>query len=143
MTDFEEKVVQQMANARKETEMFRKFAPLEAKVIHVRVDKLHPNYELVELEDMESTLKLVEATDEFEINFPVIIDADMNIIAGNAKFWVAKWLNLVEIPTVQVSLLTESELFGFSCVAIKIAQELCLEWEFLRLELVELVSIGL
>jgi hypothetical protein len=142
MSNFGEKVVVQIAKARKETEMGAGFS-LGANVIFKNINELCCGDQFLELFDANAIYKFVDVLEKINILFPVVIDEQNIVMAGNSRFIGAKIAGLKSIPTIQADLLTKEQLFDCCCFTRRLEQEFDLGLEFVQLELMELTSIGL
>lgn len=123
--------------------MFDPNKPFEAKVVFRRPNELHEAPEFVELFCQDALLGFVEITKENCGILPVVINSQGKVVAGNARLFVAKAINLDFIPTIRQELLTTQEIEGFSHIAMQFAYSCGLGPDFLAVELKELKSIGL
>ncbi len=77
----------------------------------------------------------------FGFTNPIIIEADGTIVAGHARFEASKVLDIVDLPTIQITHLTSDELRAYRLADNKIAENAEWDSEILRLEFEELVEI--
>jgi len=77
----------------------------------------------------------------FGFTNPIIIEADGTIVAGHARFEASRSLDIVDVPTIQITHLTADELRAYRLADNKIATNAEWDDEILRMELEELIEI--
>lgn len=82
--------------------------------------------------------KLVESISQFGFNVPVLIDEDLNIIAGHTRYKAAMQMGLDEIPCIILTDLDEKKIAQYRIVDNKTAE--LSSWDYERL-IFELDSI--
>ena len=76
----------------------------------VSVDALTPLGRLTRKHPAPQIRKLGESLEEFGFVFPVLIDADMRVVAGWGLVLAARKIGLPEVPSVIISNLDEGKL---------------------------------
>lgn len=135
--------IEKATTSQKGVNMVSRNSHFEAKVVFKKTNRLHASSEFVNLYEKDLLLKFAGLAGKLSEILPVVINPQGKVLAGNARFLVAKILNLVKIPTVRSELLTKEELMKFSQAAMSTAHDLGLGINFLKVELQELKSIGL
>lgn len=74
----------------------------------VNIDKLVPYARNARTHSKEQILQLRSSLREFGFVNPVIVDKDLNIIAGHGRVLAAKEEGITEVPCVFVEHLTEA-----------------------------------
>ena len=90
----------------------------------------------------EQVLQLRSSIREFGFVNPVIIDSDMNIIAGHGRIMAAKAEGLTEVPCVFVEHLTDAQKKAYIIADNKLALNAGWDLELLALEFADLQEMG-
>ena len=80
-----------------------------AKVQEVEIDRLKPYEKNTKIHGEEQIEKLCESIRQFGFISPVLIDGDMNVIAGHGRLMAAKRLRMEKVPCLLVDGLTEKQ----------------------------------
>lgn len=80
-----------------------------AKVQEVEIDRLKPYEKNTKIHGEEQIEKLCESIRRFGFISPVLIDGDMNVIAGHGRLMAAKRLRMEKVPCLLVDGLTEKQ----------------------------------
>lgn len=86
---------------------------------------------------------LCDSIREFGFTNPVLIDGDLGIVAGHGRVIAAKRVGIDEVPTVELSHLTDEQKRAYTIADNRLA-EIGSDWdtELLSLELEDLHSAG-
>lgn len=90
----------------------------------------------------EQIRQLVAAINEFGFTSPVLIDEDGGVIAGHGRIEAARIAGLVEVPTIEVGGLTETQRRALILADNKIAINAGWDETLLALELNDLTGLG-
>jgi len=101
----------------------------------VGIDKLIPYVNNARTHSPAQILKLRSSLREFGFINPVIIDRDMNIIAGHGRVMAAKEEGITEVPCVFVDHLTETQKKAYILADNRMAMDAGWDEELLRLEI--------
>ena len=108
----------------------------------ISVDKLIPYARNARTHSKEQVLQLRSSIREFGFVNPVIIDSDMNIIAGHGRIMAAKAEGLCEVPCVFVEHLTDAQKKAYIIADNKLALNAGWDEELLALEFADLQEMG-
>lgn len=79
---------------------------------------------------------------EFGFKQPILVDGDNGIIAGHGRVLAARKLGMTDIPTIEVSDLSETQKKAFIIADNKIALNSTWDQDLLKLEIEELQGAG-
>lgn len=102
------------------------------------VDDLIPYARNSRTHSEEQVLQIASSIREFGFNNPVLIDQDGGIIAGHGRVLAARKIGINEVPTIELSHLTETQKKAYVIADNKIALNAGWDEEMLKLELEEL-----
>jgi len=108
----------------------------------VAIGKLVPYARNARTHNKEQILQLRSSLREFGFVNPVIVDKDLNIIAGHGRITAAKEEGLTEVPCVFVEHLTEAQKRAYILADNRIALNAGWDEELLALEFGELNDLG-
>jgi DNA modification methylase len=108
----------------------------------VDIDKLVPYARNARTHGKEQILQLRSSLREFGFVNPVIVDKDLNIIAGHGRVLAAKAEGLTEIPCVFVEHLTEAQKKAYILADNRLALNAGWDEELLALEFADLKELG-
>lgn len=90
----------------------------------------------------EQVTQIASSIKEFGFNNPILIDGDKGVIAGHGRLMAAKKLGLEEVPTIELTGLTETQKKAYILADNKIALNSGWDEELLRIETEELAMAG-
>jgi len=108
----------------------------------VNIDRLVPYARNARTHSKEQILQLRSSLREFGFVNPVIVDKDLNIIAGHGRIMAAKEEGLTEIPCVFVEHLTEAQKRAYILADNRLALSAGWDEELLALEFADLKDLG-
>jgi len=108
----------------------------------VSIDRLVPYARNARTHSKEQILQLRSSLREFGFVNPVIVDKDLNIIAGHGRVLAAKAEELAEVPCVFVEHLTEAQKRAYVLADNRLALNAGWDEELLALEFGELKDLG-
>lgn len=88
--------------------------------------------------DEQQVAQIAASIKEFGFNNPIAIDGDNGVIAGHGRLLAAQKLGLDEVPTIELSHLTESQKKAYVIADNKIAINAGWDAEILKFEMQEL-----
>jgi len=104
----------------------------------VNIDKLVPYVRNARTHSKEQILQLRSSLREFGFVNPVIVDKDLNIIAGHGRILAAKEEGIVEVPCVFAEHLTEAQKRAYIIADNRLALNAGWDAEMLSVELADL-----
>ena len=107
----------------------------------VNIDKLVPYARNARTHSKEQILQLRSSLREFGFVNPVIVDKDLNIIAGHGRVLAAKEEGITEVPCVFVEHLTEAQKRAYIIADNRLALNAGWDTEMLSVELAELQGV--
>ena len=108
----------------------------------VNIDRLVPYARNARTHSKEQILQLRSSLREFGFVNPVIVDKDLNIIAGHGRIMAAREEGLTEIPCVFVEHLTEAQKRAYILADNRLALNAGWDEELLALEFADLKELG-
>ena len=108
----------------------------------VDIDRLVPYARNARTHSKEQILQLRSSLREFGFVNPVIVDKDLNIIAGHGRVLAAKAEELTEVPCVFVEHLTDAQKRAYILADNRLALNAGWDEELLALEFGELKDLG-
>lgn len=106
--------------------------------IHV----LRPYARNARVHSRRQIVKIATSIRRFGFNNPILIDDDLQIIAGHGRVEAARYLDMKEVPTVRLSHLSETEKRAYILADNKLALDAGWDRETLALELQGLIDLG-
>jgi len=104
----------------------------------VNIDKLVPYARNARTHSKEQILQLRASLREFGFVNPVIVDKDLNIIAGHGRILAAKEEGITEVPCVFAEHLTEAQKRAYIIADNRLAMNAGWDMEMLSVEISEL-----
>ena len=107
----------------------------------VNIDKLVPYVRNARTHSKEQILQLRASLREFGFINPVIVDKDLNIIAGHGRILAAKEEGITEVPCVFAEHLTEAQKRAYIIADNRLAMNAGWDMEMLSVEISELQGV--
>ena len=107
----------------------------------VPTDKLIPYVNNARTHSAEQVNKLRASLREFGFINPVIVDKDLNVIAGHGRILAAKEEKIPEVPCVYVDYLTEAQKKAYILADNRMAMDAGWDEELLRVEIESLQAV--
>ena len=104
----------------------------------VPTDRLIPYVNNARTHSAEQVNKLRASLREFGFVNPVIVDRDLNVIAGHGRILAAKEEKIPEVPGVYVDYLTEAQKKAYILADNRMAMDAGWDEELLKIEMEEL-----
>ncbi len=92
------------------------------KIKNTNIDDLKPYAHNPKTHPADQVKKIARSIEEFGFLVPVLVDADMNIIAGHGRLMAARKLGHTEIPTISVDHLTEAQMRAYRIADNKLTE---------------------
>lgn len=105
---------------------------------NVKIDKLTPYEKNARTHSKAQVKKIAESIKEFGFINPVLVDADLGIIAGHGRVEGTKLLGMEEVPCLFVEDLTEAQKRAYIIADNKLALDAGWDFEILSQELLDL-----
>lgn len=113
------------------------------KIENISTEKLIPYSKALRNHSKDKITKLSKLISAFGFLTPILVDSEkQEIIAGEARLLAAKGLGLKDIPTIQVSHLTQAQIKAFRIADNKISEGSSWDTEALKLEFLDLQELG-
>lgn len=112
------------------------------KITYKAVDDLIPYVNNSRTHSDEQVMQVASSIKEFGFTNPILLDGESGIIAGHGRLMAAKKLGLTEVPTIELSHLTEAQRKAYVIADNKLALNAGWDNEILALELQDLADIG-
>ncbi len=109
----------------------------------VPTDALIPYARNARMHTPEQIAQVAASIREFGWANPILADEERTVIAGHCRLAAARKLGMVDVPTIALRGLSDSQKKGLSIADKKLATNAGWDEELLRLELEELESLGL
>lgn len=114
----------------------------ELKVVYRQVNDLIPYARNARTHSDDQVTRIASSIKEFGFTNPILIDGENGIIAGHGRLMAAKKLGMREVPTIELSGLTDAQKRAYILADNKLALNSGWDESFLKLELKELEAIG-
>lgn len=107
-----------------------------------KVNELIPYVNNTRTHDDNQVQQIASSIKEFGFTNPILIDESGGIIAGHGRLMGAKLLKLEEVPTIELSGLSEAQKKAYIIADNKIALNAGWDEDLLKLELMSLDEMG-
>lgn len=114
----------------------------ELKVVYRQVNDLIPYARNARTHSDEQVTRIASSIKEFGFTNPILIDGDNGIIAGHGRLMAAKKLGMREVPTIELSGMTDAQKRAYILADNKLALNSTWDYETLKIELSSLDEIG-
>lgn len=111
-------------------------------IIYKPVDDLIPYARNARTHSESQVAQIASSIKEFGFTNPILLDGENGIIAGHGRCLAAQKLGLTEVPTIELSHLTDAQKRAYILADNRLALEAGWDEELLRLELDELTEAG-
>lgn len=112
------------------------------KVTYRAVAELIPYARNARTHTDEQIAKIAASIKEFGWTNPILIDGDKGIIAGHGRLAAARKLGMIEVPTIELSGLSEAQKRAYILADNKLALDAGWDNELLKIELDDLSALG-
>lgn len=107
-----------------------------------KVTELIPYVNNARTHNEEQVLQIAASIKEFGFTNPVLIDGENGIIAGHGRLMAAKKLGMEEVPTIELSHLSEAQRKAYILADNKLALNSGWDNDLLAIEFAELGALG-
>jgi DNA modification methylase len=111
------------------------------KVDYISPDLLRPSPRNARLHSPKKIRQLSQSIKALKVIAPILVDEDLEILAGHARWGAAKLLGLREIPIIQVKYLSEAEKRAYRLADNRFSEKATWDNELLSIELSELIDL--
>jgi ParB-like chromosome segregation protein Spo0J len=113
---------------------------MKLKIEYKKVEDLEP-YELnSRTHSEEQVVQIANSIKEFGFTNPILLDGDNGILAGHGRLAASKLLEMKEVPTIQLSGLSEAQKRAYVIADNKIALNAGWDNDILKLEITDLMD---
>jgi ParB-like chromosome segregation protein Spo0J len=113
---------------------------MKLKIEYKKVEDLAP-YELnSRTHSEEQVVQIANSIKEFGFTNPILLDGDNGILAGHGRLAASKLLEMKEVPTIQLSELSEDQKRAYVIADNKIALNADWDTDILKMELTDLMD---
>lgn len=110
----------------------------ELKVVYRQVNDLIPYARNARTHSDDQVTRIASSIKEFGFTNPILIDGENGIIAGHGRLMAAKKLGMREVPTIELSEMTDAQKRAYILADNKLALDAGWDEELLRLEFEDL-----
>ena len=114
---------------------------LNPKVYKVKVEKLVPYANNYNRHSEEQVSEIAKSIERFGFLSPILIDGDLNVVAGHGRIEAAKLLGLETVPAIKAEGLSEADRRAYLIADNHIATHSDPDEEILKIELSELAEL--
>ncbi|MDR1364784.1 MAG: ParB N-terminal domain-containing protein [Oscillospiraceae bacterium] len=108
---------------------------------NIAIEKLKPYEKNARTHSDEQISKIAKSIEEFGFINPVLIDADLGIIAGHCRVLAAKQIGMKEVPCLFVEDLSETQKRAYIIADNKLALDADWDFDILKIELEDLKNL--
>lgn len=108
----------------------------------VEIEKLKPYKNNARTHSDEQIEKIAKSMKEFGFINPVLVDGDLNVIAGHGRILGAKKLGMKEVPCLFIEDLTEEQKRAYIIADNRLAEDAGWDKELLKIELEDLKNMN-
>jgi hypothetical protein len=118
-----------------------KRAPLS--INHVQLDRLKPNPGNARRHSAKQIRQIAHSIEAFGFNVPILVDADLNIVAGHGRLLACQRLGWREVPTIRLEHLSPEQRRAFMIADNRLAEVATWDDRLLADQLQALASVDL
>src|SRR3990167_8425834 len=115
---------------------------MKQEIVYKSVKELVPYARNSRTHSDEQVAQIMASIKEFGFTNPILTDGDNGIIAGHGRVMAAQRLGLEEVPTIELSHLTEAQKKAYIIADNKLALNSGWDEDLLQLELIELDELN-
>ena len=112
-------------------------------VTYVSIDQLKPDPRNARVHSKKQIRQIARSIESFGFNVPVLVGANLNVIAGHGRVLAAKHLGLTEVPTIGLDHLTGAQRRAFMIADNRLTEIAVWDDRLLAEQLKELASVDL
>lgn len=113
----------------------------ELAVVYRPIAELQPAARNPRTHSAEQIRQIADSLKRFGFTNPILVDNDLNVIAGHGRLEAAKTLNMDEVPTISIEGLSKAELHAYTIADNKLAENAGWDPELLALEFQYIVEL--
>jgi hypothetical protein len=117
------------------------FAASTLEIAYRKIDDLRPYARNARTHSKRQIRQIADSIKAFGFTNPVLIKTDNTIIAGHGRVDAARLLGMDEVPTIQLSNLTENEVRAYILADNKLAENAGWDESILKIELQHLITL--
>ena len=76
---------------------------------NVLLDRLKPDPKNARQHSAKQIRQIAQSIESFGFNVPILVDADLNVIAGHGRLLACRRLGWSEVPTIRLEHLSETQ----------------------------------
>jgi len=112
-------------------------------VVHRPIDQLKPDPRNPRRHTPKQILQIAESIRTFGFNVPILVDADLKIIAGHGRLLACRQLGRAEVPTIRLEHLSEAQARAFMIADNRLTENASWDDRLLGEQLRELSELNL
>ena len=112
-------------------------------VVYRTIDEIKPNLANARRHSGKQIRKLADSIETFGFNVPVLVDAELNAVAGHARLAACRLLGLAEVPTLCLDHLSPAQLRAFMLADNRLTELAQWDDRLLAQQLKDLSLLGL
>lgn len=115
----------------------------QLKVVYHPIDSLVSNSANPRLHNRRQIRQIARSIETFGFNVPILVDADLKVIAGHGRVLASRELKRVEVPTISIDHLSPEKISAFMIADNKLTENGAWNEELLANHFVELSALDL
>ena len=115
----------------------------QLKVVYHPIDALVLNSANPRLHNRRQIRQIARSIETFGFNVPILVDADLKMIAGHGRVLASRELKRVEVPTISIDHLSPEKISAFMIADNKLTENGAWNEELLANHFVELSALDL
>jgi ParB-like chromosome segregation protein Spo0J len=115
----------------------------QLKVVYHPIDSLVSNSANPRLHNRRQIRQIARSIETFGFNVPILVDADLKMIAGHGRVLASRELKRVEVPTISIDHLSPEKISAFMIADNKLTENGAWNEELLANHFVELSALDL
>jgi DNA modification methylase len=112
-------------------------------IVYRAIDEMKPHPANARQHSKKQILKLANSIETFGFNVPVLVDAELNVIAGHGRLAACRALGLAEVPTLCLDHLSPAQLRAFMIADNRLTELAQWDDRLLAQQLKDLSLLGL
>src|ERR1700731_2926199 len=112
-------------------------------IVYRAIDEMTPDPANARQHSKKQILKLANSIETFGFNVPVLVDAELNVIAGHGRLAACRKLGIAEVPTLCLDHLSPAQLRAFMICDNRLSELANWNDQILAQQLKDLSLLGL